>query len=45
VADDGSNTWNDSGKGQFYVVEKVAPAQMQTLIDGLMMQPPKAQHQ
>lgn len=41
VADDGSNTWNDQGSGQFYLVEKEAPEKIETIINQLMMEQPK----
>ncbi|MGZ3999443.1 MAG: nucleoside hydrolase [Mucilaginibacter sp.] len=36
VADDGSNTWDDTGKGQAYLVEKVDYKIVQQLIDDLI---------
>ncbi len=33
VADDGKNTWDDNGKGQDYLVEKVDFNQVQNLIN------------
>jgi pyrimidine-specific ribonucleoside hydrolase len=41
VAADGSNTWDESGKGQFYLVPKQSPAVVQNLINKLMMHEPK----
>jgi inosine-uridine nucleoside N-ribohydrolase len=39
---DGSNTWDRSGKGHFYLVEKMPVAQVQAVINRLMLhQPPK----
>ena len=43
VAADGSNSWDDQGKGQFYLVEKVPPAQLEDEINQLMMTLPKEQ--
>lgn len=37
VAADGSNTWNENGKNQFYFIDKKAAAIMQKKIDELMM--------
>lgn len=41
VAPDGSNTWDASGSGQGYLVEKAPPAEVQALIDQLMAHQPK----
>lgn len=41
VADDGSNTWNDQGTGQNYLVEKEAPEKIEAVINQLMMEQPK----
>lgn len=41
VADDGSNTWNDQGAGQYYLIEKEAPEKMARVIHQLMMEQPK----
>ncbi|CAL1518462.1 nucleoside hydrolase [Chitinophaga sp. MM2321] len=41
VAEDGSNTWDENGKGQFYLVEKESPQKVQEIINQLMMQQPK----
>jgi inosine-uridine nucleoside N-ribohydrolase len=40
VAEDGSNTWDSSARGQFYLVEAVAPGVVRDIIDGLMMHQP-----
>jgi inosine-uridine nucleoside N-ribohydrolase len=37
VAEDGSNTWLDSGKGQFYLVEDRPPVAVRDVIDRLIM--------
>ena len=40
VAADGRNTWNDQGKGQFYIIEKVPHQVVQSIINkGIMHQP------
>jgi inosine-uridine nucleoside N-ribohydrolase/lysophospholipase L1-like esterase len=41
IAGDGSNTWDSSGKGQFYLVEAVPSANVRDLIDRLMMHQPE----
>lgn len=41
VNDDGSNDWDDNGKGQYYLVEKASPATVADVINQLMMQQPK----
>jgi len=41
VAADGSNTWNDNGKGQAYLVEKVPPKEVENIINSVMMHQPK----
>lgn len=41
VATDGSNSWDENGKGQFYLVEKQSPQKVQNIINNLMMQLPK----
>jgi hypothetical protein len=41
VNDDGSNDWDDNGKGQYYLVEKASPATVTDVINQLMMQQPK----
>lgn len=38
---DGSNTWNRTGKGHFYLVEKMPVAEVQNVINGLMLHQPK----
>jgi len=37
VADDGKNTWDDNGKGQAYLVEKVDHKEVEKLINELIM--------
>jgi len=41
VAEDGSNTWDSSSKGQFYLVEAVSPTAVRDIIDRLMMHRPE----
>jgi inosine-uridine nucleoside N-ribohydrolase len=41
VAPDGSNTWDNAGSGQGYLVEKAPSAEVQALIDRLMAHQPK----
>jgi len=41
VAEDGSNSWDDNGMGQYYLVEKESRKKVQNIIDYLMMQQPK----
>lgn len=38
--DDGSNKWDDKGKGHFYLVEKMPVLQMENLLNTLMMHQP-----
>ncbi|HTD41398.1 MAG TPA: nucleoside hydrolase [Mucilaginibacter sp.] len=40
VADDGKNTWDDSGNGQAYLVEKVDYKEVEKLINELIMHQP-----
>ncbi len=40
-ADDGSNSWDDKGEGHFYIREKVPPAVVQAVIDGLIQHQPR----
>jgi inosine-uridine nucleoside N-ribohydrolase len=40
---DGSNSWDDTGKGHFYLTEKMPAAQVQDLINKLMMHQPRQQ--
>ncbi len=40
VADNGSNTWDDNGSGQAYLVEKVDYKKVQEIIDMLIMHQP-----
>jgi inosine-uridine nucleoside N-ribohydrolase len=40
VADDGRNTWDDSGKGQAYLVEKMNFKKVQEMINELIMHQP-----
>jgi len=37
IAPDGRDTWDDSAKGQYYLVEKMPPAEMESLINQLIM--------
>jgi inosine-uridine nucleoside N-ribohydrolase len=41
VADDGKNTWDDTGTGQAYLVEKVDYKKVRDLIDQLIMHLPR----
>ena len=41
VTEDGSNTWNEKGKNQFYFIDKHSSAIMQKKIDELMMHQPR----
>jgi len=41
VAEDGSNTWDGDGKGQFYLVEDRPATEVRDLIDRLMQHRPK----
>ena len=41
IADDGTNSWDENGKGQSYLVEKKSPKKVQKVINDLMMQLPK----
>lgn len=41
VSADGSNSWNENGKGQYYLVEKESPKKVQDIINHLMMQQPE----
>jgi len=41
VAADGSNTWDSTGSGQDYLVEKQSPQEVQQLIEQLMAHQPK----
>jgi pyrimidine-specific ribonucleoside hydrolase len=40
VADDGKNTWDDNGKGQAYLVEKIDYKEVEKLVNGLIMHQP-----
>jgi inosine-uridine nucleoside N-ribohydrolase len=40
VADDGKNTWDDTGKGQAYLVERIYPEGMESLINELIQHQP-----
>jgi inosine-uridine nucleoside N-ribohydrolase len=40
VADDGKNTWDDKGGGQSYIVERMYPEGMESLINELIMHQP-----
>ena len=39
--DDGSNSWDDAGKGQAYLVEKMSVAQVEKVINDLMQHQPR----
>jgi inosine-uridine nucleoside N-ribohydrolase len=41
IADDGTNSWDENGKGQSYLVEKKSHKKVQKVINDLMMQLPK----
>jgi inosine-uridine nucleoside N-ribohydrolase len=41
IAEDGTNSWDENGKGQYYLVEKRSPKKVQKIINHLMMQLPK----
>lgn len=41
VNDDGSNSWDDGGEGQYYLVQKEPAQQVAQVIDTLMMQQPE----
>lgn len=41
VNDDGSNGWDDSAKGQYYLVTKATPEEIADVINGLMMHEPR----
>ncbi len=41
VAPDGSNSWDNNGKGHFYLMEKEPPLVVQGVINTLMMHEPK----
>ncbi|MEO7215606.1 nucleoside hydrolase [Mucilaginibacter sp.] len=41
VLDAGNNTWNDAGKGHFYLVEKMPARQVENLINELIMHQPR----
>lgn len=43
VAADGSNSWDASGRGHFYLVEKMPVPQVTALINSLMMHQPRQQ--
>ncbi|TAN12999.1 MAG: nucleoside hydrolase [Chitinophagaceae bacterium] len=40
VNEDGSNSWNDNGKGQYYLVQKGSPEKVAEVINQLMMETP-----
>jgi len=40
VAADGRNKWNDQGKGQFYIIEKVPHQTVQSIINKVIMHQP-----
>ena len=41
IAEDGSNRWDESGGGQFYLVEKESPGKVKELINTLIQHQPK----
>jgi inosine-uridine nucleoside N-ribohydrolase len=41
IAEDGTNGWDENGKGQYYIVEKKSPKKVQKIINHLMIQLPK----
>jgi len=41
VASDGSNKWDNNGKGQYYLEEKESPKKMQEVLDNLMQLQPR----
>ncbi len=41
ISEDGSDTWDDSGKGQFHLVEKTNPQKVQYIINKLMQHQPR----
>jgi|SRR5690348_9150424 len=41
VSVDGSNGWDEAGKGQFYLVEKEPPEKVQHIINDLLMRQPR----
>lgn len=41
IEPDGSNSWDDNGKGQYYLVQKESPEKIADVINQLMMQQPK----
>ena len=41
VNDNGSNSWNNKGKNQYYLVEKLPHKQVEELINKLMQHQPK----
>ncbi|NWJ51119.1 MAG: nucleoside hydrolase [Bacteroidetes bacterium] len=41
VAVDGSNSWDENAKNQYYLIEKAPPKKMEDLINHLIMQQPK----
>jgi inosine-uridine nucleoside N-ribohydrolase len=41
IADDGSNSWDENAKGQYYLVEKASPKEMEYIINNVIMQQPK----
>lgn len=41
VSADGSNSWDEAGKGQFYLIEKEPPEKVQQIINDLLMQQPR----
>jgi inosine-uridine nucleoside N-ribohydrolase len=41
IAEDGTNSWDENGTGQYYLAEKKSPKKVQKVINDLMMQMPK----
>lgn len=41
IADDGTNSWNESGSNHHYLVEAVPPSKVEEVINQLMMHQPK----
>lgn len=41
IAEDGSDSWDDSGKGQFHLIEKINPQKVQYLINKLIQHQPR----
>ncbi|MEO8960283.1 MAG: nucleoside hydrolase [Ginsengibacter sp.] len=41
IGEDGTNSWDENGTGQYYLVEKQSPQKVQNMINHLMMELPK----